>query len=1046
MFSEFFINRPKFAFVISIVITIAGLVAIKNLPVTQYPDIVPSQVTITTTYTGANAEIVEDTVVTPIETEVNGVKRMLYMSSRSSATGYMSINVSLDIGSDGDLNAVNVKNRQSIAEPLLPDEVKKQGVIVEEQSTNMLCVVDLHSSNSKLTELYLANYMWVYVRDTLARIPGVAKAAPFGDMSYAIRIWLNPDRLASLGITTQDVISAIKEQNVQAPAGQIGSAPIRREQQFTYVLQTQGRLKNVEEFENIIIRATPEGSFVRVKDVAEVELGAFQYGFSSFLNGKPASFLAIYQLPSANSMTVLEQIKKEMKRLSRAFPKNLEYGIVHDGTKFIKASINELVITLFIAVFLVILVTYIFLQDWRATLIPALAIPVSLIGTFAALLALGYSINLITLFGLILAIGIVVDDAITVVESAKRKMDVEGLDPVNATIKTMHLVTAPVIATTLVLMAVFVPVMFIPGLTGILYRQFAVTISVAVVISSVNALTLSPALCATFLKAGVKPPAIFNLFNTMFDAVTRGYMRWVRFLIRKLTLVIIGFIIIILASIFLYKELPTGFIPEEDLGSFLINVQLPEGASIHRTAKISKQVGAICEKDNAVSDVLIENGYNLITSCDSSNAALVIVILKPWEMRKSEDHQQKVLSRVQKEFDKIAEAQVIAFSEPTIPGLGIKGGFEFILQDLGNSSPFELARVAENIVAEANKQPELTGVYSTFQADMPQIFIDIDREKVKKLGIDLLTVFNALQTNFGSIHVNDFNLYGKIFKVMVQAEEEFRYDISKLNSIYVRDKNGVMIPLSTLLVHKPILGPQQIEHYNLYLSASIHGGPAPGYSSGQAIKAMERLAEKKLPEGYSYEWTGMAYQEILAGGQVMIIFTLALIFIYLFLVAQYESWIIPFSVMFSVPIAFFGGLAALWIFGLNNNIYAQIGFVLLFGLASKTAILIVEFAKNQHELHGDGILEAAETAANLRFRAVLMTAFSFVLGVLPLVIAAGAGAESRKSLGATVFGGMLIAAIFATILVPAFYVIGQRLIESFSKSKTGPNITKKKRG
>jgi len=1037
MLSLFFIHRPKFAFVISIVITIAGLIALSVIPVAQYPNITPSQVTISTTYTGANAETVEKTVTTPIETQVNGVKKMMYMSSKSTANGSLSINVSLDIGSDGDMNTVNVKNRETIAEPTLPEEVKRSGVKVEEQSTNMLCIVDLRSPDGQYDELFLANYMKVYVQDSLSRISGVGKASPFGDKSYSIRIWLNPDRLSSLGLTTQDVISAINEQNVQAPVGQIGAAPISKDQQFNYVLQTKGRLSDVKEFKKIIVRAKADGSYVRIKDIAKVELGAFDYIVSSELNGNPASLLAIYQLPSANGLAVIEQVKKTMKQLSKRFPPGLKYGIVYDTTKFIEASIDEVVETLFIAVFLVVLVTYIFLQDWRATLIPTLAIPVSLIGTFAALLALGYSMNLITLFGLILAIGIVVDDAITVIESTKHKMDVEGLDPVQATEETMKLVTAPVIATTLVLLAVFVPVMFLPGMTGVLYRQFAVTISIAVTISSINALSLSPALCACLLKPGVKPLPIFNGFNRWFDKLTTGYMNWVKYLIRKLALVSIGFVILLVVSGIIYKILPTGFIPSEDQGYFMVNVQLPVGAANPRTDRVMDKVREICQKEEGVTDVLTMSGYNMLGASAATNSGLAVVVLKPWGERSSKDHQNQILQRVQKEFYKIREAKINAFATPPIPGLGTTGGFEFVLQDYSSRPPRELAGVLGKMIMAANKQPELSGVYSTFQADMPQIFIDIDRNKVKKLGIELSTVYNALQTNLGAIYVNDFNLYGKTFKVMVQAEENFRNDISKLRAIYVRDKNNRMIPLSTLVTHKSILGPQIIEHYNLYRSATINGNPAPGYSSGQAIKAMERVAAEILPDGYGYEWTSMAYQEILAGNQVMIIFVLALIFIYLFLVAQYESWIIPFAVMFSVPIAFFGALGALLLMGLENNIYTQVGFVLLFGLASKTAILIVEFAKNQHDKHGDNILLSAEKAANLRFRAVLMTALSFVLGIAPLVIASGAGAASRKALGTAVFGGMLVSAIFATILVPAFYVISQKLIEGtlFKKEK-----------
>ncbi len=1029
MFSEFFIHRPKFAFVISIVITIAGLIAIQQLPVAQYPVITPSQVSISASYTGANAETVEQTVVTPIETQVNGVKRMMYMSSKSSSDGSASVNVSFDIGSDGDLNTVNTKNREGVAEPTLPEDVKRSGVTVEEQSTNMLCIVDLHSEDATMGELYLANYMLINIEDALARIPGVGKVSTFGDWSYSIRVWLDPEHLASMGITTQDVIDVINEQNMQAPVGTIGAAPIGDSQQFSYTLQTKGRLSNVNEFKKIIVRATSDGSFVRLKDVARIELGSLDYSDNSKIDGHPAALLAVYQLPSANGLKVSESVKQEMERLAKSFPEGLKYGMVYDTTKFIEASIVEVVSSLFMAVLLVVLVTYIFLQDWRATLIPGLAIPVSLIGTFAVLLAVGYSINLITLFGLILAIGIVVDDAITVIESVKHKMDIDGLEPVEATVQTMRLVTSPVIATTLVLMAVFVPVMFLPGMTGVLYRQFAVTISVAVLISSVNALTLSPALCACLMKPGIKPLALFNPFNRFFDWITGRYMGCVRFLIRKLAIVVLCFAALIAVSYMLYKTLPTGFIPQEDQGFVMISAQLPEGAAAPRTARVVDKIRQICLQEKAVANILTVTGFNILSSMPASNSALIICVLKPWNERKAaENHQSAILKRLQGQLFGIPEANIFAFATPSIPGLGKTGGFEFVLQDKKGNSPRELAEVMGSLIVEANQRPELLNVYSTYQADVPQIYLEIDREKVKKLGLNLSTVFNTLQTNLGSMYVNDFNKYGKTFRVMVQADEKFRNNITKINAIYVRDIDNQMIPLSTLVKYKFILGPQVIEHYNLYRSCTINGNAAPGYSSGQAMKAMEEVADTKLPDGYGYEWTGMSYQEKLAGGQVSIIFILALLFIYLFLVAQYESWLIPFAVMFSVPIAFFGALGALWLMGLDNNIYTQVGFVLLFGLASKTAILIVEYAKDQRK-NGKSILASAEAAASLRFRAVLMTAISFVLGVIPLIIATGAGAASRKSLGTAVFGGMLIAAIFATILVPAFYVIIQKLIE-----------------
>ena len=1030
MISQFFITRPKFAFVISIVFLIAGGIAIKCLPVAQYPQITPPQVSITARYPGANAKTVEQTVVAPIEAQVNGVENMLYMSSKCSNDGSATITVTFEIGTNPNMNTVNTNNRVAIALPQLPEEVRKQGVTVKQKSSQILMILNVVSPTNKYDGVFLSNYTSLNLRDAIARIPGVSEAEILGAQDYSMRIWLNPDKLASLSMTTQDVIDAISEQNIQVAGGQVGAAPSSPTQQFQYTIQTQGRLSSVKEFKNIIIREKPDGSAVRIGDVAKVELGSASYSAYGELNGRPSANLAIYQLPDANSLTVANAIRKKLKELKTHFNRNIDCLILYDTTRFVEESIAEVLQTLYIAVFLVILVVFVFLQDWRSALIPTVAIPVSLVGTFAFLLALGFTINTVSLFGLILAIGIVVDDAIVVVENVNRIMNDEGLDAVEATRKSMKQVTGPVIATTLVLMAVFVPVAFLPGITGELYRQFAVTISIAVVISSINALTLSPALCATFLKPGYKAKFIFFVwFDKAFDYVTKKYNYYISITIRRLTYVVI-FLMIMLGTIYLiYGSLPTGFIPNEDQGAFMFNVQLPNGSSLERTKKVMKKAYAIIKETKGIADVILVNGYSILSGATSSNAGGGFVVLDDWSKRRgSELSAVSIINKINWKLSKIPNANIFAFDLPPIQGLGTAGGFEFVLQDTRGDDPQKIAAVLDMFLQKANENPCIESAFSTYQANVPQVYLTVDRTKVKKLGISLSSVFNTLQTQMGSIYVNDFNKFGKVYKVYLQAQSKFRSKIDDIYNLYVRNDIDGMVPLRTLVTAKMILGPEIIERYNMFASATINGSAAKGYSTGQAIKTMENIAKKILPTGMKYSWTGTAYQEILAGNQVMIIIILAIVFIYLFLVAQYESWMISLAVMLSVPIAFFGAVAALWISGIENNIYAQIGFVLLFGLASKTAILIVEFAKVQRE-SGKPILKSAEYAASIRFRAVLMTAFSALLGFLPLVIAVGPGANSRHSLGMSVLGGMFAATILGTLLVPSFYVIIQKLVE-----------------
>ncbi len=1039
MFSAFFISRPKFAFVISILIVITGLIAILALPIAQYPQLSPPQVSVTAVYPGADAETIADTVAGPIESEINGVEDMLYMSSNSANDGSYTLNISFEVGSDEDINTVNVQNRVAQATSQLPEEVRRQGVTTNKQSTNMLLVVNLISPEGTYDSLYLNNYANINLTDTLARIKGVGKATILGVQDYSMRIWIQPDRLASLGLSADDVIQAIREQNVQVAAGKLGASPAVPGTQFEYSLKTQGRLNSPEEFGDIIVRVGENNTSVRVRDVARVELGSKSYDAQGGLNGEPAVVLAIYQLPDANALEVADAVLEQMEYLSARFPDDVEYTVVYDTTRFVRSSIREVIVTLLVAMALVILVVFIFIQDWRSTIIPTIAIPVSLIGTFGGLLMLGYSLNMITLFGLILAIGIVVDDAIIVVENTQRHM-AAGLSPADATRKAMQEISGAVIATTLVLLAVFVPLAFVPGLTGELYRQFAVTISIAVTISSLNALTLSPALCATLLKpgsGGLSEHGFFGWFNRKFASLTGGYTAWVKALLRKSSLVLIVFGGFVVVTVFLFGRMPGGFVPQEDQGAFMIDVQLPQGASLERTQRVLDEIGKVVVSTPGVSDYVDVVGYSMIKQGISSNAGMVIVVLKDWRERKTPELQEYAL--VSSLRDKLAgfpSATIFPFQTPSIPGLGTTGGFEFVLQSTTSSSPQDMAGVMGGLIIAANQAPELNAVFSTFSASVPQIYLDIDREKAKLLNVPLGNVFEALSSNMGHAYVNDFNKFGKTFQVLVQAEAKNRSSMEDVNNLHVANASGDMVPLRTLLVSRTVLGPDVITRYNIYRSTIINGSPAPGYSSGQAIEAMARVAAETLPPGYTFEWTGQAYQEILAGNQTVYIFTLALVFVFLFLVAQYESWTIPASVLMSVPLAIFGAIVAQTMAGLENDIYMQVGVVLLMGMATKNAILIVEFAKELREQQQQGIFEAAVNAAQLRFRAVLMTAFSFILGVLPLVVAQGAGAASRRSLGTAVFGGMLAAAILVPLFVPVFFKVVQAMREKFNTGNT----------
>jgi multidrug efflux pump len=1025
MISRVFINRPRLAAVISIFITLAGLISLLNIPVAQYPQITPPEIRVTAVYPGASAQELADTVAAPIEKEVNGVDSMLYMSSTCSNVGTYTLAVTFEVGTDPDIDQVNLQNRVQLALPKLPQAVVDQGITVRRRSSDIMAAISFFSPNKSRNMLYLSNYVSDNVKDGLVRLKGVSDVYIFGEQEYSVRIWMDPERLASLKMTSEDVINAIRQQNVQAAVGSIGSEPMGSDQQVQYTLQTKGRLTDVKEFEDIVVRSNEQGGLVRVRDIAKVELAAKSYGHQSALNGSPAATIAVYRASDANALDTMKAVRGELERLSKNMPKDVQYQIILDTTKYVSAAIDEIVFTLGLTSLLVILVVFVFLQDWRATLIPAVAIPVSLIGTFAVLKILGYNANTISLFALIMAIGLVVDDAIVVVENVHRVMQEEKLNAGESTIMAMGQVTGPIIATTLVLFAVFVPVGFMPGISGQLYRQFAVTMCTSVFISAICALSLSPAMCATVLK----PPRThdrgpFGWFNRFLDGARRSYVSASSWLIRRVVVALLILAAVFGSTYYLFASRPTSFLPQEDQGYFFMNFQLPEAASLARTGKVLQKITADIRAIPGVHDVIGVSGFSLLSG-DADNVGFAIAILQPWDERKTRELQLgTIVGKAQGLLAAISEANSFAFAPPPIPGMGTSGGFDFRLQALEGQSPQDLYSVTMAMMIAANKDPRLRRVFSTYSANTPQIYLNIDRTRAEYLKVPVSRIFSTLQAQLGSSYVNDFNLHGRTYQVKIQAQAPFRNEIADIGRLYVRSDEGKMVPLSSLMTLSTVLGPQLVTRYNQFPSTQLNGTAAPGFSSGQAMSVMENLAASTMPLGYGHDWSTMSFQERQAGGQVVGLFALALLFAYLFLVGQYESWNIPFAIVASIPVATLGALAGLWLTGLPLSIYAQIGLVLLVGLAAKNAILIIEFAKERHE-DGLTIAEAAVDGARIRFRPVLMTAFTFILGVLPMVIATGAGAGSRRAIGTTVFAGMLVSTMFGIFLIPALYYVFQ---------------------